>query len=143
MCATPERQRTHCPNPETVLPPNSPYYMGRGQVKAFFLQATVHSPSMSKQLMGEHCFLLLSCPSDMSLSPQLPCLGLASQPWTTRPHSICASFTRSYGRWGAGEPAGLPSHPTPPFSLASLPLGSQHQDPWCSSLVAHCAFSSQ
>ena len=47
-------------------------------------------------------------------------------PWTTRPHSICASFTRSYGRWGAGEPAGLPSHPTPPFSLASLPLGSQH-----------------
>ena len=38
-----------------------------------------------------------------------------------------------------GSLQGCPATPTPPFTLASLPLGSQHQDTGCSSrlLLVH------
>ena len=75
-------------------------------------------------------------PDDVSLSPQLPCLGLASHPWTTEPHSACVSFTRSYGRWVQGSLQGCPALPTPPLPLTTLPLGSQHQDTGCSRMLS-------
>ena len=49
-------------SPETLLSPKHPLVQGEGPCQGTFISVTVHSPSMSKQQMGEHCFLLLSCP---------------------------------------------------------------------------------
>ena len=172
---------------------------------------------MLKQQMSGTAFCSSLAPADVSLSPQLPCLGLASQPRTMRPHSPCASFTGSSGRWVQGRLQGCPvtdpplpdswihssfsvaqrlkrlpamqetwvrslgakipwrrkwqttpvflpgdshgrrglvgysprgrkeSDTTEQFHLLSLSLllGLHYQDPWCSSLVAHSAFSPQ